>query len=109
MNDMQKRAQAFEALFAHKQEHAFIINANACSIFGDWLAHEKLHLSEAEAAELTRQLLVENLKHGNTALILDLATHSLEEHDIEVNPIELKKQFLHAQKQAQDEFTKSLN
>lgn len=109
MDNFQKRAQAHEALFAHKQEHTFIINANACSIFGDWLAHEKMHLSGAEAAELTRQLLVENLKHGNTALILDLATHSLEEHDIDVNPVELKKQFLAAQKQAQDEFIKSLN
>lgn len=109
MDDLHKRGLAFENKFAKDEEINFIITSNACHIFGHWLATEKLHLSGSAAEAYSAILMHENLRHGNKDTILDLARAELEQHEIDIDPIELKKQFAAAHRQAAEEFKKTLH
>jgi hypothetical protein len=74
-----EREQAFEAKFAHDEEHRFLVRARRDKLFAAWAA-DKMHLSSAEKETLVKAVLKVLDGRTHDAALLELIGHTLKDH-----------------------------
>lgn len=100
MTTMHEREMAFEAKFAHDEEHRFLVKARRDKLFAAWAA-ARLHLPDAEKQSLTGAVLKVLDGRGHDQALLDLIGQTLRAHGQVVPAEDLAAALLHCFEDAQ--------
>ena len=88
MTFIHEREQAFEAKFAHDEEHRFLVRARRDKLFAAWAAG-RMHMSDADRQALVATVLKILDGRGHDQALLALIGQTLRDHGQAVPDAEL--------------------